>query len=191
MQWARLLWALPVFAPRWIFWIPTTMTRLFPWRPQRPSYPCGLSSQVASICPWRRLSSEFFMNLNQPLTSASLSSGSCAHARDQRAFRGRPRHKNDAVQCSHRRAMGTSCRLLPFLWQFFFIVLFLNETRIAGPVNPYNPRRGLAAANHFIGHVEVCLSMLPVPLHCQVTVIWQFLGWWCRWLCVRWTASEV
>jgi hypothetical protein len=27
---------------------------------------------------------------------------------------------------------------------------------IAGPANPYNPRRGLAAANHFIGHVEVC-----------------------------------
>ena len=30
-----------------------------------------------------------------------------------------------------------------------------------GPANPYNPRRGLAAANHFIGHVEVRSGIPP------------------------------
>jgi hypothetical protein len=32
-----------------------------------------------------------------------------------------------------------------------------------GPANPYNPRRGLAAANHFIGHVEVRSGIPPFP----------------------------
>ncbi len=46
---------------------------------------------------------------------------------------------------------------LHIFYDVFDFVHPFNVAQIAGPANPYNPRRGLAAANHFIGHVEVCV----------------------------------
>jgi hypothetical protein len=57
------------------------------------------------------------------------------------------------------------------LGQRLFVQLFANALQLAGPANPYNPRRGLAAANHFIGHVEVRLSISPIHTRRAVSLV--------------------
>ncbi len=57
------------------------------------------------------------------------------------------------------------------LAQRLFVRLFANALQLAGPANPYNPRRGLAAANHFIGHVEVRLSIPPIHTRRAVCLV--------------------
>ena len=57
------------------------------------------------------------------------------------------------------------------LAQRLFVRLFANALQLAGPANPYNPRRGLAAANHFIGHVEVRLSISLIHTRRAVALI--------------------
>jgi hypothetical protein len=57
------------------------------------------------------------------------------------------------------------------LGQRLFVPLFANALQLAGPANPYNPRRGLAAANHFIGHVEVRLSISLIHTRRAVALV--------------------
>ncbi len=121
-----------------------------------------LSNETCSCCAVVII----FFNTRILVNLSFFSSSRCSYACDQWAVRRWPMHEDDAIQCAHRCAVGTSCRFVNFQGFLFFSLYCLNVTRITGPVNPYNPRRGLAAANHFIGHVEVCVRISHSPSLC-------------------------